>query len=66
MILLTSRESKEDVIAGLESGADDYLIKPFIADELKARLASVERSCTWKIVSSRLASRCVSKPHTIT
>lgn len=43
MILLTSRESKEDVVAGLESGADDYLIKPFNADELKARLRTGER-----------------------
>jgi two-component system cell cycle response regulator len=38
MILLTSRESKEDVVAGLESGADDYLTKPFDPEELKARL----------------------------
>jgi len=43
MILLTSRESKECVVAGLESGADDYLIKPFNADELKARLRTGER-----------------------
>jgi len=43
MILLTSRESKEDVVAGLESGADDYLVKPFNADELKARLRTGER-----------------------
>jgi two-component system cell cycle response regulator len=43
MILLTSRESKEDVVAGLESGADDYLIKPFNTDELKARLRTGER-----------------------
>jgi len=43
MILLTSRESKEDIVAGLESGADDYLIKPFDADELKARLRTGER-----------------------
>ena len=43
MILLTSRESKEDVVAGLESGADDYLIKPFNADELKARVRTGER-----------------------
>jgi len=38
MVLLTSKESKEDIVAGLESGADDYLTKPFDADELKARL----------------------------
>lgn len=43
MVLLTSRQSKEDVVAGLESGADDYLIKPFVADELKARLRTGER-----------------------
>lgn len=38
MILLTSKEKKEDVVAGLKSGADDYLTKPFDAEELKARL----------------------------
>jgi diguanylate cyclase (GGDEF)-like protein len=43
MVLLTSKESKEDVVAGLESGADDYLTKPFNVDELKARLRTGER-----------------------
>jgi two-component system cell cycle response regulator len=38
MVLLTSKESKEDVVAGLQSGADDYLTKPFDPEELKARL----------------------------
>jgi len=38
MLLLTSKESKKDVVAGLESGADDYLTKPFDVAELKARL----------------------------
>ena len=38
MILLTSKEAKGDIVAGLESGADDYLIKPFDPEELKARL----------------------------
>jgi len=38
MVLLTSKESKEDVVAGLGSGADDYLTKPFNREELKARL----------------------------
>ena len=40
MILLTSKELKQDIIQGLQSGADDYLIKPCDAEELKARLRS--------------------------
>ncbi len=43
LILLSSRESKQDIVAGLESGADDYLTKPFDAHELKARLRTGER-----------------------
>lgn len=43
MILLTSKEKKENVVAGLESGADDYLTKPFHPEELKARLRTGAR-----------------------
>jgi DNA-binding response OmpR family regulator len=38
IILLTSRTSKEDLVAGLEAGADDYVTKPFDPQELQARL----------------------------
>jgi len=38
LMLLTSLESKGHIIAGLDAGADDYLIKPFDPDELRARI----------------------------
>ncbi|OQY08483.1 MAG: diguanylate cyclase response regulator [Desulfobacteraceae bacterium 4572_123] len=38
IILLTARDSKDDIIAGLEAGADDYLSKPFLHAELIARI----------------------------
>lgn len=41
--LLTSRDSKEDLVAGLEAGADDYLIKPCHPEELWARLRVGQR-----------------------
>lgn len=43
IIILTARESIEDRIKGLDSGADDYLIKPFDLDELCARLRALQR-----------------------
>src|SRR3984957_3234900 len=43
IVLLTSRGSKEDVVAGLEAGADDYLTKPWDPAELKARLRVGQR-----------------------
>src|SRR5882762_7861814 len=38
VILLTAKQASEDIVVGLEAGADDYLIKPCNTDELKARL----------------------------
>lgn len=43
MILLTSRQSREDTIEGLQAGADDYLTKPCDTQELQARLRTGER-----------------------
>jgi len=38
IILVTAREAKEDIVAGLEAGANDYITKPFNREELRARL----------------------------
>ena len=38
IILLTSRTERADVVAGLDAGADDYLVKPFDPEELRARV----------------------------
>jgi two-component system cell cycle response regulator len=43
VLLLTAKTDKSDILAGLDSGADDYLTKPFDAHELRARLRVGER-----------------------
>ena len=43
VLILTARDSREDKIAGLDTGADDYLTKPFDLDELQARLRALVR-----------------------
>lgn len=43
VLLLTARDAVEDRVAGLDSGADDYLVKPFAFAELLARIRSLLR-----------------------
>ncbi len=43
ILLLTARDAIEDRVVGLDSGADDYLVKPFAIEELRARLRALLR-----------------------
>lgn len=43
VLFLTQRDSEQDIVSALESGADDYLVKPARSMELKARLKSLAR-----------------------
>ncbi len=43
VIVLTARDARGDRVAGLDAGADDYLVKPFEFDELNARIRAVLR-----------------------
>ena len=43
LIILTSQTDREDIVAGLESGANDYITKPFDRSELRARIRVGER-----------------------
>ena len=54
IVLLTSRGNKEDVVKGLDAGADDYVTKPFDPEELRAR---VQVGCRMVELQSALADR---------
>jgi DNA-binding response OmpR family regulator len=43
ILMLTSRDATEDIVRGLDAGADDYLAKPFRFDELLARIRALHR-----------------------
>ncbi|MBK8021340.1 MAG: response regulator transcription factor [Chloroflexi bacterium] len=43
ILFLTARGSTEDIVTGLEAGADDYIVKPFELPELRARISAVLR-----------------------
>jgi two-component system copper resistance phosphate regulon response regulator CusR len=54
IVMLTARDSVDARIAGLDSGADDYLVKPFAFQELLARLRAVARRGARPLLAERL------------
>ncbi len=54
VLFLTARDSVEDRVKGLESGADDYLVKPFAFSELLARVRTLLRRGNAPLAADRL------------
>lgn len=59
LILLTAKTSREEIVAGLEAGADDYMVKPFDPSELHVRVGIGKRILTLheELVAAREALR---------
>jgi len=51
VLMLTARDAVEDRVAGFDTGADDYLVKPFALEELLARIKALLRRCNFPDVS---------------
>lgn len=54
ILILTARNSVEDTVSGLDSGADDYLAKPFEMPELLARIRVLERRISTTTISNNI------------
>ena len=59
VLLLTARDAVQDRVFGLESGADDYLVKPFAFAELAARIRTLLRRTTAEPVRKQVADLVV-------
>ncbi len=55
LLMLTARDTLEDKVAGLEVGADDYLVKPFDMEELEARVKALIRRKRGQVSPETLA-----------
>src|SRR5260221_4908779 len=53
--MITAKDTLEDKIEGLDSGADDYIVKPFLLGELLARMRALVRRSSFSPSSLRVA-----------
>jgi len=56
LIMMTARDELNDKLAGFESGADDYVVKPFDLPELVARIVSLVRRAQGRVAPKRLVA----------
>src|ERR671925_219399 len=69
ILLLTARDALQERVAGLDAGADDYLVKPFEVEELTARIRAPLRRSVWpsshgstRNSTTRSTARCACVP----
>lgn len=62
ILMLTARDAIEDRVSGLDSGADDYLVKPFALQELRARLRALLRRAPVERASLLIAGNLTLDP----
>lgn len=60
-VLLTGKNAKEDLVAAMDAGADDFVSKPFDRDELRVRLREGARMVAWDRTVHRQAREIVSQ-----
>ena len=61
VILLTAKSQKDDVVLGMEAGADDFVTKPFDHEELRVRLRRASGSCVWNTRWPSRIRRCAKR-----
>jgi len=62
ILMLTARDAPADIVAGLDAGADDYLVKPFALNVLLARLRALSRRAVQPSISTLRADDLVLDP----